>query len=189
MIIAELKATQVASRRVQFMEITLTQVKAKYYHEAGLTLIEISVVVLIIAIILAFAFPVASNTIRAYNLRSAADHLAERLAGVRALALAKNKNVTFSFNNSSGKYGFDFTGTDGDGVPDTTDPEDPTINYNLTALPNGITATFPGGNPIKVTFNSRGELPIGSTEKHISISNGRGSMSVQVNLRGKIAVQ
>lgn len=171
------------------MGIKFINSKTQPSGEAGLTMIEITMVVLIIAIILAFAFPVASNSIRAYNLRSAADHLAERMAGVRALALAKNKNVTFSFNNSSGVYGFDFTGTEGDGIPDTTDPEDSTINYNLTSLPNGITANFPGNNPIKVTFNSRGELPIGSTDKSIVLSNGRTSMTVSVNLRGKIAVQ
>lgn len=163
--------------------------ETKRLKEAGLTMIEITITVLIMAVVLAFAIPMASNAIRAYNLRSAADHLAERIAAVRALAMAKNRNVTFSFNNSSLLYGFDFDGAEGDGVPDKTDSEDATIIYNWGTLPSGVTATFPNNVPIKVTFNSRGEMPIGKTEQAIGLQSSGRSVTVRVNLRGKISVE
>lgn len=166
-----------------------TRERSSHGSQGGASLVEASIVFLVFAVILAFALPAVSNSIRAYNLRSAANHLAERITAVRALAMAKNKNVTFSFNNASGLYGFDFTGTEGDGVPDTTDPDDPTINYYWETLPSGITATFPDNSPIKVTFNSRGELPIGTAAQGIGIQNSKASTTVRVNLRGKVSVE
>lgn len=171
------------------MVAQITKTRATPLGESGLSMVEVMVVALIIATLIAFTFPLVGNAIRAYNLRSAANHLAERLAATRALAMSKNRSITFSFNNTSGHYGFDFTGTDGDGVPDTTDPDDPSISYFTGTLPSGITATFADENPIKITFNSRGELPIGNTEKSIVIGNGRNSATVRVNLRGKISIQ
>lgn len=160
--------------------------------EDGISIVETAIVALIIAIVLAFALPAIANSIRAYNLRSAANHLAERISAVRALAMAKNKNVTFSFNNSSGLYGYDFTGTAGDGVPDTVDPDDPdelSVSYYTEGLPGGVTTTFPGNTPIKITFNSRGELPIGSTAQSIVLTSYSKTVTVLVNLRGKVSVQ
>jgi Tfp pilus assembly protein FimT len=158
-------------------------------RESGVSLIESVIAFLVIAIVLAFALPALSRSIKAYNLRSAANHMAQKITAVRSLAMSKNKNVTFSFNNSSGLYGFDFTGTDGDGVPDTTDPEDPVTSYNPQSLPSEITATFPGSQPIKVTFNSRGELPIGGSEASIVLTSYDKTVTVKVNLRGKVSVE
>jgi Tfp pilus assembly protein FimT len=157
--------------------------------ETGVSLVESVIVFLVIALMLAFALPALSRSIRAYNLRSAANHMAERIAAVRALAMNKNKNVTFSFNNSSALYGFDFTGVEGDGVPDVTDPDDSLVSHYPESLPSGITATFPGSVPIKVTFNSRGEMPIGSTEQTILLQGYDRSITVRVNLRGKVSVE
>ena len=81
--------------------------------ERGISLIEGVVVFCVIAIVLAFAIPAMSRSIKAYNLRSAANHIAERMTAVRALAMSKNRNVTFSFNSETRRYGFDFTGPTG----------------------------------------------------------------------------
>ncbi len=161
---------------------------------AGFSMIETVVVCLIIATIIAFALPNISNSIKAYRLRNTADHMAERAAAVRALAMAKNKNVTFSFNNSTNQYGFDFTGTNGDGTPDTIDPDEqaagvPLTSYFFETLPDGVTATFPNNLPIKVTFNSRGELPIGAAEQLITLQSSGRTVKVRINLRGKISVE
>jgi type II secretory pathway pseudopilin PulG len=172
------------------MESKSYSLRSERSGEQGTSLIEIAVVLIIFAIVIAFALPVVANSIRAYNLRSAADHLAERMSAVRALAIAKNRTVTFSFNNDSGRYGFDFDLPVGDGIPDTTDPEDSTVGgYYWGVLPNGISATFPDGVPIKITFNSRGELPIGAVAQSIVLQSYGRSKTVSVNLRGKISVQ
>lgn len=155
--------------------------------EEGTSLFEIMIVGVIIAVVTAIALPAVSGAIRAYNLRSAADHLAERISAVRALAMAKNRNLMFSFNNGTGRYGFDFNG---DGAPDTSDPDDliPQGGYYWGTLPDGVTATFPNGNPITITFNSRGELPIGAVVQNLVLQSSGRSATVSVNLRGRISV-
>jgi Tfp pilus assembly protein FimT len=159
--------------------------------ERGVSLIEGVVVFCIISVVLAFSIPALSRTIKAYNLRSAASHMAERMTAVRALAMAKNKNVTFSLNRETGRYGFDFTGPEGDGVPDTSDPDDldHTGNYYFETLPSDIVATFPNNDNIKISFNSRGEMPIGSVEKVIALQSYGGNAGVRVNLRGRVTVE
>jgi Tfp pilus assembly protein FimT len=161
----------------------------KYAHrsaESGMSLVEVMIVALIATILITIAIPNINSAIRAYKLRNTADHMAERLSAVRALAMAKNRSVTFAFNNATGRYGFDFTN---DGAPDTTDPDESTIIYDFESLPSDITANFPGNAPIIVIFNSRGELPIGATEQFITLNNYNRSLRVRVNLRGKISVE
>src|SRR5688572_21244372 len=88
--------------------------------ESGMTLVEVMIVALIATILITIAIPNINTAIRAYKLRNTADHMAERLSAVRALAMAKNRSVAFAFNNASGRYGFDFSAPP-DGTPDTTD--------------------------------------------------------------------
>ena len=157
--------------------------------ERGVSLLEGVVAFCIIAVVLAFAIPALSRSIKTYNLRSAANHMAERMTAVRALAMAKNKNVTFSLNRATGRYGFDFTGPEGDGAPDTTDPDDPTINYYFETLAGDIVATYPNNQDIKISFNSRGEMPIGSVEQAIALQSHGSKAAVRVNLRGRVTVE
>ena len=166
--------------------------------EQGTSLIEIAIVLIIIAIVIAFALPVVANSIRSYNLRSAAERIAERLTGARALAMAKNKNVTASFaTDGSGnvtQYGYDFSPADApDGTPDTSDPDDTTQSYYIETLPSGIRASFSAGgttltNGKGVTYTSRGELAIGASQADIQLSSSSSSMTVSVNLRGQVWV-
>ena len=162
--------------------------------EEGKSLIEMAVVFLIIAILLAFAIPVVANSIRSYNLRSAAARVAERLAGGRALAMAKNKNITISFNVGTGVYGYDFAPVGApDGTPDSSDPEDTTQSYYTESLPSGIRITSSTGmvdltNGKGITYTSRGELPIGASQADITITNGRTTVVVSVSLRGQVWV-
>jgi type II secretory pathway pseudopilin PulG len=166
-----------------------TSTTARRATDAGVSVVEVVMVALVVAVLTAFTLPMVSGAIRAYKLRSAADHLAERISAVRALAMAKNRNLTFSFNNASGRYGFDFD-LPPDGIPDTSDPVDRTLGgYYWETLPQGVTATFPNGNPIMITFNSRGELPIGAAAQRIVLQSQGRSATVIVNLRGSISVQ
>lgn len=161
-------------------------IAAGHAGEEGKSLVEIAIVVMIMAVATAIALPAVANSIRSYNLRSAADHLAERISAVRSLAMAQNRTVAFAFNNESGRYGFDF-GVDN--VPDLIDPDDPDAGYYWGTLPDGVTAIFPDGNPIRISFNSRGELPIGAVAQSIVLQSSGRSATVNVNLRGRISVQ
>ncbi len=164
--------------------------------EQGTSLIEISIVVMIVAVTIAFALPGIANSIRSYNLRSAAERLAERLSGARALAMAKNKNVTVAFATGGGgnvtQFGYDFSPVGApDGTPDTSDPDDPAQSYYIETPPSGVTVSFSAGgttltNGKGVTYTSRGELPIGASQADIMISNSSGNLLVSINLRGQI---
>jgi type II secretory pathway pseudopilin PulG len=159
-------------------------------------MVEIAIVLLIFAIVIAFALPVVASSIRSYNLRSAGQRIAERLAGARALAMAKNKNVTASFRtDGSGnvsEYGYDLSPVDApDGTPDTVDPDDPSQSYYIETLPSGIIASFSAGgtslaNGKGVAYTSRGELPIGASRADILLSLSGNTLTVSVNLRGQV---
>jgi Tfp pilus assembly protein FimT len=166
--------------------------------EEGTSLVELAIVVMIIAVVIAISLPAIANSIRSYNLRSAAVRIAERLAGARNLAMAKNKNVTVAFTtNGSGnvtQYGYDFTPAGApDGTPDSIDPDDPAQSYYVEMPPAGMTVTFlAGGTPLTngkgISYTSRGELPIGAAQADIRLSNSSGTMTVSVNLRGQVWV-
>jgi Tfp pilus assembly protein FimT len=171
---------------------------ARHRGEEGKSLVEIAIVVMIIAVVIAMALPAVANSIRSYNLRSAAARVAERLAGARALAMAKNKNVTVAFTtDGSGnvtQYGFDFTPAGApDGTPDSIDPDDPMQSYYVETPPSGITATFVTGgttltNGKGIAYTSRGELPIGASLADIRLTNSSGLLTVSINLRGQVWV-
>lgn len=178
------------------MEHRITQPIIKRKGEAGVSLIETAIAFMIIAIVLAFALPAVATSIRAYNIRSTASHIAERLTAARALAMAKNKNVTFSFNSAKRVYGFDFTpvgAPDGDpsgnGGQAEQDPDNPSQSYYVESVPTGMRLIFPNNANISVTFNSRGELPIGGVEHVIRLEDSGKSATVRVNLRGRITVE
>ncbi|HSB07951.1 MAG TPA: hypothetical protein VLM38_00455 [Blastocatellia bacterium] len=176
--------------------------------EDGKSLVEIAIVVMIISVVIAFALPAVANSIRLYNLRSACERVAERLAGGRALAMAKNRNVTIAFaTGESGavtQYGYDFSpvndqGTSDpqddvatpDGTPDAIDPLDETQSYFVETPPAGMNVTFSAGgktlaNGKGVTYTSRGELEIGASQADIRVANSSGSLTVSVNLRGQV---
>ena len=154
---------------------------------------ETLVVLMIVTVILAFALPAVRNSISAYNVRSAADHVAQRLTAARTLAMTKNKQVTISFNRTSGLYGFDFPQPGDpvvppDGIPDTQDPDDPSTNYLVESPSGGTRILFPSESNIMVSFNSRGEMPIGAADQDIRVSNTSNSATVHINLRGKVWV-
>ena len=166
--------------------------------EEGKSLIEIAIVVMIIAIVVAISLPAVANSIRSYNLRSAAERIGERLAGARMLAMAKNKNVTVAFATGGGgnvtRYGYDFSPAGApDGAPDSSDPDDPAQSYYVEMPPSGITVSFAAGgatlaNGKGVTYTSRGELPIGASQADIRLSNSSSILTVSVNLRGQVWV-
>jgi Tfp pilus assembly protein FimT len=166
--------------------------------EEGMSLFEIAIVIMIIGVVSAMALPAVAKSIRSYNLRSAAERIAERLTGARTLAMAKNKNVTVAFKTGGGgnvtQYGYDFSNPL-DGTPDTSDPDDTTQSYYVETPPTGLTVTFSAGgttpplaNAKVVRYTSRGELPIGDVQSDISVSNSAGTLTVSVNLRGQVWV-
>jgi type IV fimbrial biogenesis protein FimT len=173
-------------------------ITGRHAGEEGMSLVEIAIVIMIIAVVTAIALPAIGKSIKSYNLRSASERIAERLTGARTLAMAKNKNVTVAFKTAVGgnvtQYGYDFSPVGApDGTPDTSDPDDTTQSYYVETPPTGITVTFSAGgttlaNGKGVEYTSRGELPIGAAQADIRLSNSSGILTVSVNLRGQVWV-
>jgi Tfp pilus assembly protein FimT len=165
----------------------------KWRDQQGVSLIETVMVALIIAIVLAIAMPVTSRAISSYRTSMAANHIAERLSAARSLAMSENTSATISFNKTSGQYGYDFTSPP-DGVPDTSDPAHPDQSYYIESMPSGTSISFPNNSNIIITFNSRGEMPIGTVIPSdaqgikVPVTGTSGSATVWVNLRGKVWV-
>ncbi|HEU4391538.1 MAG TPA: GspH/FimT family pseudopilin [Blastocatellia bacterium] len=157
-------------------------------RESGFSAVEVTVVMLIIGILVAISLPAMSNSISKYNLRNAANHIAERLSYARGVAMEKNRDVGVTIRRD-GEYGFDF---DADGTIDTVDPDDPTQTYFSLSLPDfvSIPSSFfpPDKDYILIRFNSRGELPIGDPEANVEVQGSSGSVRLRVNLRGKVWV-
>ena len=173
-------------------------ITGRHAGEEGMSLFEIAIVIMIIGVVTAIALPAVGRSIRAYNLRSAATRIAERLSGARALAMAKNKNITASFKTAVGgnvtEYGYDFSPVGApDGTPDSSDPDDTTASYYVETPPSGMTVIFSAGgttlaNGKGVEYTSRGELPIGAAQADIRLTNSSGILTVSVNLRGQVWV-
>jgi prepilin-type N-terminal cleavage/methylation domain-containing protein len=171
-------------------------VEEKWRNQKGMSLVEVLVVAMIIAIVVAIALPVANTTISAYNRSIAANRIAECLSAARSLAMAENTSITVAFNQATDQYGFDFNG---DGIPDTQDPAHPNLSYPVYSMSSGYSITFPvntaapSGSQNIITFNSRGELPIGTPTGsqqgiNVVVTGTSGTASVWVNLRGKVWV-
>jgi type II secretory pathway pseudopilin PulG len=171
-----------------------TRVTLPRSSESGTSLVEMVIIGMIIAIVIAFSLPAIANSIRSYNLRSAAERIAERIAAGRALAMNKNKKVTISFETATSVYGFDFSPVGApDGTPDSVDPEDPTQSYFTETPPSGISiSSITGAENLTsgkgISYTSRGELPIGANQVDIVLSNGSSTTTVSVNLRGQVWV-
>jgi Tfp pilus assembly protein FimT len=169
------------------------RVKEAWRNQEGMSLMETVIVAMIIAIVVAIALPVASRAISSYKTSIAASHIAERLSAARQLAMSENNNISFSFNAGSGQYGFDFTSPP-DGVPDTQDPAHPDLSYYVESLPSGTALSLPNNSNLIITFNSRGEMPIGTVIPvgaqgiKVGVVGTYNTASVWVNLRGKVWV-
>jgi prepilin-type N-terminal cleavage/methylation domain-containing protein len=168
--------------------------QAKWRDQDGFSLMEALVVSMVIAIAVAIALPVATSAISAYNRSIAANRIAECLSSARALAMSENTSITVAFNQANSQYGFDFNG---DGIPDTQDPAHPNLSYQVYSMTSSTTISFPinsaapTGSQNSITFNSRGELPIGTPFPNaqgikITVNGSSGTATVWVNLRGKV---
>lgn len=160
--------------------------------DGGFTVLEVTLVGLLVAIALAIALPVGYKALRAYEANSSAMQVAESLSAARSLAMARNSDITLLFKANNGTFGYDFNG---DGTIDTQDPANPSLSYPVQQLSGGSYISFPGSNDITVTFNSRGELPIGtvipSGQQGLKVqvfAVGGPSATVWINIRGKVWV-
>jgi len=115
--------------------------------EAGFTLAELLVVVVIIGLTAAVFVPNMGAFFRAYRIRGAADQLSGHMRTARQIAVTQRLPVTFTINASpANTYSFSYTIP---GKPTTTQTFNVVKHVTVTNTPTG---------PLAFTINTNGTI-------------------------------
>jgi type II secretory pathway pseudopilin PulG len=145
--------------------------------ERGFSALEIVTVVAIIFILAAIVIPNVVSTRRSYNLRVAAEGLSQQLNRSRQEALRVNDRMHIRVTtNCTTQIDLSRDGNfDTDDGPVVRLSEEATIT--IGAPTSGI-----------VTFNGRGEVPVGDPSPSFTVTSQGGSRTVTVDPRGGVIV-
>ncbi len=179
------------SKVIQDSTIAGGSTMAKIKENAGFTLLEIMLVVIIISIGASVAYFSIRGSMPDKRLSTAARDLKSDLNLARLRAVKDHRNVLIAFNDAGGSYSI-FVDDDGDFVADAAEAVK-TVN-----MPVGITmsTTLPGVTAM-AAFNSRGLLqavppfttPPTSPDNCISFSNSNNNWRrVDLALTGKSTI-
>jgi prepilin-type N-terminal cleavage/methylation domain-containing protein len=123
-------------------------------QEHGFTMIETTVVVLIVGVVIAFAAPRISNAMREYKLNAATRQIADLIQRAKTQAMSDNKSVTIRVDTANNRAGIV--------VLDNAGAE---LRTDYVQLPQGVTFSMPAnvtapmtGAPItrSVSFPAQG---------------------------------
>lgn len=143
----------------------------------GFSVIEMTVVMLVIAIIAAFAIPQVLNYMRAYRLGVAARNVATALQRARYLATSNNTRAGVVIEQSNR---IDIEQYDPEGK---TGPQ----NKGMVQLPDGINIVT---GPIQIAFDGRGVVtPTPKESQTIRINGANGYFTIiTVSVTGQVSI-
>ncbi|MBI4482377.1 MAG: GspH/FimT family pseudopilin [Acidobacteria bacterium] len=144
-------------------------VRHDHERETGLTVVELLILVLTLAILVAIVVPVYSQFVTAYRLSAAASLVAGELQAARMLAVAENNQYDLTIN------GVNFQ------ITDPSDANNPPRTEKF--LPPGVTFSQTPAQPIR--FRSRGEANPSGT---VVVSNDSGTITIAVEPAGTVRV-
>jgi len=141
--------------------------------DRGVSLMEILMVVVAVAVMAGMAMPSLLGTMERYRLRAAAWELAGdfRLARQKAVSLQQSHRICLANCGSpvpAGGY-----------LLERQDATGWTLDLTRSDLPNGLSVTWTGD---KVTYNNRGEAS-GST---VTLTNSVGTYEVKASPSGRV---
>lgn len=146
--------------------------------QAGLTLIEMAIGLVIIAILMALAAPSFRDWIHNIQIRGAAESIQNGLQLARAEAVRRNASVRFNLNATSGIADWEICAT-----PNTPCPQADIIQSKPgsegtgsaragistgSATPFSTTLASGDGLPAGITFNSIGRVPTANVGNDIA---------------------
>jgi len=152
-------------------------------REAGLSLIELAIVVLGFGIVASIAIPNVLSATRSYKLNIAATAVAQQLNLCRQIAVRSNLPTKIQFSSLQARTDADHDGTftsSGDSSQAIT--QESTITITTTTNQNSTL----GAN--KIEFSSRGDIPVGDTAPVLRVTYGSRYRVITVDNRGAVTV-
>jgi len=125
--------------------------------ERGMSLIEVTVVMMIIGLIVSIGLPTMQQWLDRYQVRTAATEVAAALQLQRMRAVSQNRDFSVAFDANAGTY----TLYDGDPTTGTM------LEANARALPTAVLFSGGGADPVQspgdtIVFHADGSLNDGA---------------------------
>lgn len=125
----------------------MSTVRHRRRPEAGYTLAEMLVVVVIVGLIAAVTIPNVGSFFRAYKIRSAADQMVGHLRAARQISVSQHLPVTFTINPApTNSYSFTYT------VPGEA------TTTETFAIPKGVTVTTTPSGALAYSIKQNGTV-------------------------------
>ena len=121
-------------------------------RENGYSLIELSVVLLLLGLVVLVGMPSMQDWLERYRVRTAAQGIAADLQLQRMRAVSRNTRFTLAFDQATGT----FTLWQGDPVAGYTDQ----ISPEPVVLPQGVTFTDPIDDPIELSWQGNLDVAV-----------------------------
>lgn len=120
-------------------------------HENGYSLIELSVVLVLLGLVVAVGMPAMQDWLERYRVRTAAQSLAADMQLQRMRAVSRNRRFSVQFNVANSTY----TLWDGDPVNGLTTQLSP----EPVVMPMGVTFTAPG-DPVELSWQGNADWAV-----------------------------
>jgi len=120
--------------------------------EAGFSLIELTVVLVLLGLIVAVGMPALQDWLERYRVRTAAQGLAAEMQLQRMRAVSRNTAHTIVFNAANGTY----TPWEGDPVNGLVNQ----LSVVPVTLPFGVTFTDPVDDPIELSWSGNDDVAV-----------------------------
>jgi len=120
--------------------------------EAGFSLIELAVVLVLLGLIVAVGMPALQDWLERYRVRTAAQGLAAEMQLQRMRAVSRNTAHAIIFNAANGTY----TSWEGDPVNGLVNQ----LSVVPVTLPFGVTFTDPVDDPIELSWSGNDDVAV-----------------------------
>ena len=150
--------------------------------EAGISALELAVVILVIGLIASIALPNVIAATRSYRLQIATQALVQQLNLCRQKAVAANQQVSIQITATQTRIDTNRNGIFGDSGGSGVAADEPAVTFGTEAA--YLASPAP---PATVTFTSRGEMPIGAGARSFTVRYGnQRQRTISIDTRGAV---